>query len=137
VLPPLVRAEYARMVRRAAAADPAGDDEPWHRLRISAKRARYAAEACVPVIGIPAEAFAAQVARVTEELGLQQDAAVAASVVLRAARSPRIAAGTGFVLGRLLGECRAEITRSRQAFPDLWAEATAPSYRAWFAEQVR
>jgi hypothetical protein len=92
---------------------------------------------CVPVIGIPAEAFAAQLTRVTEELGMQQDAAVAGEVVLRAAQSPRIATSTGFVLGRLLGECRAEIARSRRSFPELWTSATAPSYRAWFAEEVR
>ena len=137
VLPPLVREEFAQVVKRAAAVDQQGPDEAWHRLRISAKRARYAAEVCVPVIGIPAEAFAAQLGRLTEELGQQQDAAVAGDVVLRAAQSPRIATSTGFVLGRLLGESRAEIARSRRAFPDLWTSVTAPSYRAWFAEEVR
>lgn len=149
-LPPLVRAAYARTVKRAEAVLPArpavdasvqesaeADDEAWHRLRIAAKRARYAAEVCVPVVGIPAEAFAAQMTRITEELGLQQDAAVAGQVVERAARSPRIASSTGFVLGRLLGEARAEIARSRRSFPLLWEAATAPSYRAWFAEEVR
>ncbi len=137
VLPPLVRAEFAHVVRRASSVDPQGEDEPWHKLRISAKRARYAAEVCVPLIGIPAEAFAAQLTRLTDELGQQQDAAVAGEVVLRAAQSPRIATSTGFVLGRLLGECRAEIARSRRTFPELWTSTTAPSYRAWFAEEVR
>jgi CHAD domain-containing protein len=136
-LPPLVRAEFAQVVKRAAAVDQQGPDEAWHRLRIAGKRTRYAAEVCVPVIGIPAEAFAAQLGRITEELGQQQDAAVAGDVVLRAAQSPRIATSTGFVLGRLLGESRAEIARSRRSFPDLWTSATAPSYRAWFAEEVR
>ena len=137
VLPPLVREEFAQAVKRATTVQTQGPDEVWHKLRISAKRARYAAEVCVPVIGIPAEAFAAQLGRVAEELGLQQDAAVAGDVVLRAAQSPRIATSTGFVLGRLLGESRAEIARSRRSFADLWASATAPSYRAWFAEEVR
>jgi CHAD domain-containing protein len=137
VLPPLVRAEFELVVRRSASIDQQSPDEPWHRLRIAVKRARYAAEVCVPVIGIPAEAFAAQLGRVAEELGSQQDAAVAGDVVLRAAQSPRIATSTGFVLGRLLGESRAEIARSRKAFPELWTSATAPSYRAWFAEEVR
>jgi len=137
VLPPLVREEFTQVVKRSAAVDQQGPDEAWHRLRIAAKRARYAAEVCVPVIGIPAEAFAAQMGRITEELGQQQDAAVAGDVVLRAAQSPRIATSTGFVLGRLLGESRAEIARSRRSFPELWTSATAPSYRAWFAEEVR
>jgi CHAD domain-containing protein len=137
VLPPLVRAEFAQAARRSGTVGQQGPDEPWHRLRISAKRTRYAAEVCVPVIGIPAEAFAAQLGRLTEELGRQQDAAVAGETVLRAAQSPRIATSTGFVLGRLLGEARAEIVRSRRSFPELWTSATAPSYRAWFAEEVR
>ena len=136
-LPRLVRTEFAQLVKRSAAVKQQGPDEAWHRLRISAKRARYAAEVCVPVIGIPAEAFAAQLSRITEELGQQQDAAVAGEVVLRAAQSPRIATSTGFVLGRLLGESRAEIARSRRSFPELWTAATLPSYRAWFAEEVR
>jgi CHAD domain-containing protein len=137
VLPPLVRAEFEHVARRSATVDHKSPDEPWHRLRIAAKRTRYAAEVCVPVIGIPAEAFAAQLGRITDELGTQQDAAVAGEIVLRAAQSPRIATSTGFALGRLLGESRAEIGRSRRAFPELWTSATAPSYRAWFAEEVR
>jgi CHAD domain-containing protein len=115
---------------KSALADDA-TDELWHRLRIAAKRCRYAAEVCVPVAGPPATELAEAMTVITEELGLQQDAAVASSVLLRAARTPRIAAPTGFVLGRLLGDARAGILRSRLAFPAQWAQAADPALRAW------
>lgn len=143
VLYPLVAQSFALVERRVAALpDPrrqnprsalADDatDELWHRLRIAAKRARYAAEVCVPVAGPSASQFAGQMTLITEDLGVQQDAAVASAVLLRAARTPRIAAPTGFVLGRLLGDARAGILRARLAFPGLWTDAADPTHRAW------
>jgi CHAD domain-containing protein len=140
---PLVARSFETVERRVAALpDPrkqsaksalADDatDELWHRLRISTKRCRYAAEVCVPVAGRPAEQLAEAMTVITEELGTQQDAAVASSVLLRAARTPRIAAPTGFVLGRLLGDARASMLRSRLAFPAQWAQAADPALRAW------
>lgn len=106
-------------------------DELWHKLRIAAKRCRYAAEVCVPVAGQSAAELAEAMTDVTEELGTQQDATVASAVLLRAARTPRIAAPTGFVLGRLLGEARAGILRSRLAFPVLWTQVADPARRTW------
>jgi hypothetical protein len=58
--PPLVAKAWRRLrkaVRRAGATPP---DEALHRIRIRAKRARYAAEAVKPVLGKPARAFATQ-----------------------------------------------------------------------------
>jgi CHAD domain-containing protein len=146
VLYPLVVQSFAQVERRVAALpDPrkqnarsafADDatDELWHRLRIAAKRARYAAEVCVPVAGQPATDFAVCMERITEDLGTQQDATVASAVLLRAARTPRIAAPTGFVLGRLLGDARAGILRARLAFPNLWTDAADPAHRAWLGK---
>jgi CHAD domain-containing protein len=146
VLYPLVVQSYAQVERRVAALpdprkqDPRSaftddaTDELWHRLRIAAKRARYAAEVCIPVAGQPAADFAGCMERITEDLGTQQDATVASVVLLRAARTPRIAAPTGFVLGRLLGDARAGILRARLAFPSLWTDAADPAHRAWLGK---
>jgi CHAD domain-containing protein len=140
---PLVVQSFAQVERRVAALpDPRRQnprstlpddttDELWHRLRIAAKRARYAAEVCIPVGGQASADFAAAMERITEDLGTQQDATVASAVLLRAARTPRIAAPTGFVLGRLLGDARAGILRARLAFPTLWTDAADPTLRAW------
>lgn len=106
-------------------------DELWHKLRIAAKRCRYASEVCLPIAGQPAGELADAMTLITEELGTQQDAAVASTVLLRAARTPRIAAPTGFILGRLLGEARAGILRSRLAFPPLWSQVSDPALRTW------
>ena len=145
MLYPLVAQTFAAVERRVAALpDPRNrsaremltddpSDELWHRLRIAAKRCRYAAEVCVPVAGQPATGLADAMALITEELGAQQDASVASDVLMRAARTPRIAAPTGFVLGRLLGEARASILRSRIAFPALWRQAADPALRTWLA----
>jgi CHAD domain-containing protein len=143
VLIPLVAESFATVARRVAALpDPRAQsaraaladeatDLTWHRLRIAAKRCRYAAEVCVPIGGRAASAFAEQMTRITEELGTQQDATLVSAVLLRAADTPRIAAPTGFVLGRLLGDARAGVLRSRLAFPGLWKQAADPAHRAW------
>ena len=111
--------------------DEEAEDEIWHRLRISAKRARYAAEVCAPLAGPAATGLADQLTRLTEALGRQQDAAMASAVLSRAARTPRIVAPTAFALGRLLGAQRARIARDRTAFPALWAQVSEPEHRAW------
>jgi len=107
------------------------DDESWHRLRIGAKRARYAAEVCVPLAGPAAQSLAEQLTRLTEALGQQQDAAMASAVLARAAQTPRIVAPTAFALGRLLGAQRAQIARARWAFPGLWDQVSRPEHRSW------
>ncbi|HEY3868524.1 MAG TPA: CHAD domain-containing protein [Actinocrinis sp.] len=123
----------ARAALKAAGGDEQ-TDEMWHRLRIAAKRCRYAAEVCIPAAGADASGFARQMTEVTEQLGSQQDAIVASALLLRAARTPRIAAPTGFVLGRLLGDCRVEVLRSRLAFPALWSQVADSGYRAWLEQ---
>ena len=111
--------------------DERAEDEIWHRLRISAKRGRYAAEVCAPLVGAPAAGLAEQLTRLTEALGRQQDAAMASAVLSRAAQTPRIVAPTAFALGRLLGAQRAQIARARWSFPALWAQVAEPEHRAW------
>ncbi|HEX2118643.1 MAG TPA: CYTH and CHAD domain-containing protein, partial [Acidimicrobiales bacterium] len=77
VVPPLVAKPW-RKLRRTV--DALGDDpapEDLHRVRIRAKRARYAAEAAAPVVGKKAAAFAGAMAKVQTVLGDHQDAMVA------------------------------------------------------------
>ena len=64
-----------RKAVEALGADP--PDADLHRVRILAKRTRYAAEAAAPRSGKPAAAFAAAVADLQEVLGDHQDAVVA------------------------------------------------------------
>ncbi len=78
-----------RKLRKAV--DALGDDpsdHELHRVRIRAKRARYASEAVAPVFGKRAREFARAMAAVQDVLGEHQDAVVA-SEWLRAARDRR------------------------------------------------
>src|SRR5690606_14724630 len=91
-LPPLVARAWRRLdtaARHVLAEEeirPAGaPDEDWHRTRIRAKRARYAAEAVAPVLGKDAKRLAKRLSRVTDLLGDHQDAVHAATVAERLA----------------------------------------------------
>lgn len=129
VLPTLVRKPWRRL-RMAVAALPsplaAGDDQ-LHRIRILAKRARYAAEAAAPVAGKDAERFAKAVTAVQTLLGEHQDSVVAATFLRSAARAARRA----FVAGQLHEIERAAQVRVREAFGATWRAAKARPLREW------
>ena len=134
VLPAVVTAAYENLLRRAAALpdplsveDQSADDQ-WFAVYQAAETALYAAELCRPAeVSVPGRDAADLVhglTRVTEALRDQQDAVLAAACVHRAADTPRIAATTGYVLGRLHEEQRLAVLRSRCAAP--LGELTAP-----------
>jgi CHAD domain-containing protein len=97
-----------------------------HRVRILAKRARYAAEAVLPVFGKRARAFARAMAAVQDVLGEHQDAVVAGEW-LRAH-----ATGTGaFVAGELVAIERRAGEDARDEWPRVWASARRKKLRRW------
>jgi CHAD domain-containing protein len=141
-LPELVAAAWRRLARRAdrvaraLARDPAEpDDAKLHRVRILAKRARYAAEAATGALGQSrgraAARFARRLATIQGLLGEHQD-------VIGVMRELRDAVGAGgsdprlaFAAGRLLEREAAAAARARVAFPGLWAEVRRPRLRRW------
>ena len=88
-----------------------------HRIRIVAKRCRYAAELAEPVIGKPARELAAAVTRIQDVLGEHQDAVIADAWLAKAA--PECSPPEAYALGML-----AEIERN------LSVRARAESYTA-------
>ncbi|MGA4540800.1 CHAD domain-containing protein [Uniformispora flossi] len=98
------------------------DDHAWHRVRILGKRARYAADLCVPEFGAPAKRLAKRMKAVTESLGTHQDAALAAAVARDLAASPRLGGAAAFVLGELHVLQRFAIAEARYTFATLWPE---------------
>jgi CHAD domain-containing protein len=144
VVPALVDGAWSKLATEATRllADerkrPGGaPDEEWHRARISAKKARYAAEAAAPVFGPDAAAFAKQLAQVTEVLGEHQDAAVASDRVVALAGDEGVTPEAAFALGALLAVERdaAEDTRSRFAL--LWPEVRKRRWRRWLGAGER
>jgi CHAD domain-containing protein len=130
---PLVAAAWAKLARAGRRLRPGGDDHRWHRVRILAKRARYAGEAAEPAVGKPARRLAAAAESIQDLLGRHQDAVVAAETLLDIAEhhpdDPRLV----LTCGRLVERERAEVRAVRADFPEAWQEATGPRVTRWLA----
>lgn len=109
-------------------------DEEWHETRITAKRARYAVDACTQVFGEPAAALGKQLSRVTEVLGEHQDGAVAAQTLHQLASSTGVTTGVADILAVLQRAERDAVSASRAAFADIWEQASARRWRLWMEE---
>ncbi len=130
VLPGLVGAAWDHLAGKAGKLREYTPDDIWHRARILAKRARYAAEAATAAIGEPAKVTGKAAASVQELLGDHQDAAVAAERVLA------VAMGTddhvlAITCARLAERERAAVHASRRAFPEVWRAADKKSVTSW------
>lgn len=121
VLPALVVHDWKRL-RRAVRALRQGHPDPhdpaWHRARILAKRARYAAQATAPSLGGRARRCAEELSAVTDLLGELHDGVVATQVLQDAADAADGAAG--FALGRLLAVEDAGVDRAAAEFLERW-----------------
>lgn len=111
VLPTTVARAW-RQLRTAAGDLRAGsDDAAWHRTRIRAKRARYAAELATVALGPDRRVRAARTGQ--DLLGEHQDAVVATARLLELGRSdPALA----LVCGQLAERERLAASRARSAF---------------------
>ena len=134
-LPPLLTKAWRRLDRDADRLELDGTDDSWHEVRIAGKRARYAAEALVPVFGDPAKAFAKNLERVTELLGEHQDAVIASDTARRLAGGRRVTGTTGFVLGLLHEAERAAVTATRHELVRVWPEVSRRRHRAWLGNR--
>lgn len=137
ILPAAVRHSYVRTRRRmrAALAEPTGParDVALHAARKAAKRARYAAEAAVPVSGNPARRFAGQMTKVQSVLGEHQDTIVGRRESRSLGIAAHLAGESAFTYGLFYGRdaCRGEglELRARKA----WQRASRRKYRRWLA----
>jgi len=123
----IVARPWKRLRRAVAALSESPPDTDLHRIRIMAKRARYAAEA-VAVVVPAAGVFAKEVARLQTVLGDHHDAVIAEDW-LRAApvRSKREA----FAAGALARLQREQADASRAQWQQAWARASRRQLRAW------
>jgi CHAD domain-containing protein len=125
----VVRAPWKKLARAADALGDSPSDEELHRVRIRAKRCRYAAELTVPAFGKPAKRFANAMANVQDILGEHQDAVVARGWLAKTA--PECPPGEAYALGMLAEVERRAAEEARGAFSDVWAEARRPRLRRW------
>jgi CHAD domain-containing protein len=103
-------------------------DEDLHAVRIRAKRARYAADAAVPVWGSKAKKLASAAADVQTVLGELQDAVVAEDWLRR---SGRASVAQSFLAGQLAAAEQSIMRQSRESFPAVWAKASSAKLRSW------
>jgi CHAD domain-containing protein len=128
-LPTLVRAPWKQL--RAAVAD-AGErptSDALHRIRVGAKRLRYAAEAVATIAGKPAERLAARAEQVQDVLGEHHDAVVAGSW-LRSWASDASADGA-FAAGTIAGMESVAAAKARGEWAKAWRALDRRELRGW------
>jgi len=136
-LPPLVATAWTKLQSKASALAPDSDDADFHRVRIEAKKVRYATEAVGRCLdkkeGRDAASFAASVAEVQGALGDLQVATLAQQVV--AAEAERRPEEPVFALaaGRLLERQRAAARRARRAYFDGWSSLEQSAPTGWMS----
>ncbi len=120
VFPELVDRSFRRLDRQVKRLRLEGPADDWHEARITAKRARYSAEAVSGVFGAPASRLANAISEVTEVLGEHQDACVAQDVLRELASTEGIDGQTGFALGLLHEHEFEEEIHYRLEFQRVW-----------------
>jgi len=128
VMPALVAKPWKKLRKEVRKAGDDPPDEQLHRIRIRAKRARYAAEAVEPVIGKPAEDFADALADIQDVLGDHQDAVVGEAWLREAAAGRRDVA---LVAGELVAAERASAASTRDGWRAVWKAASRKQLRSW------
>jgi CHAD domain-containing protein len=129
VLPELVRPRWRRLRKAVDALGPRPDDDELHRVRILAKRARYAAELAAPVVGDAAADLAAQLAQVQDVLGELHDTVVAEAWLRQAATT--LDHDARFVAGQLAATQRTERAALLGAWPATWAACDRKALTGW------
>ncbi|MGH8894028.1 MAG: CHAD domain-containing protein, partial [Actinomycetes bacterium] len=133
---PRLTARSVRRLRRSASAASAADeaaarDMLLHTVRKDAKRARYAAEVTVPVIGRKADQAARRLKRLQMVLGEHQDSVVARSVLRELGVAAHLAGENGFSFGLLQGLEEARGDDARSGYEKVLAKALRTHPRRW------
>jgi CHAD domain-containing protein len=132
VAPALVGKTWAHLAKTAdrlkAHHSPAAD---YHRVRVLAKRARYAMETVAPAYGKDASRFASRVSEVQDVLGDHQDCVVAAEALHRIARKDELGQEHAFVLGQAVQVLVHREAELRDDFHVLWPKVRRQRHRRW------
>jgi CHAD domain-containing protein len=128
-LPRLAVKPWEHLTRNIAGLPKRPSNEELHRVRILAKRARYAAEAASPVVP-PAGRYAAALADLQGVLGDHQDAVVG-EAWLRSVVRDGCDGGEAFAAGLLVSKERSVARRHRDRWRDVWDAANRKKLRGW------
>jgi CHAD domain-containing protein len=126
-LPALATTPWRRLRSAVRQLPETPTDPELHRIRILAKRARYAAEAVAGVAGPDAASFGRAAAKLQTILGEHQDS-VTAQAWLRAAK---VTGRRAFVAGELIALERLAADAARAKWPQVWDALNRKGLRAW------
>jgi CHAD domain-containing protein len=118
--------DYGRLRKAAKRLGDEPKDQELHRVRIRAKRARYAAEA----VGGESR-FVARAKDVQDVLGEHQDAVVAEERIRELVAQVRGTGRTAVAAGRLIERQRARRAAAQAAWPKAWKRLRAAGDDAW------
>jgi len=137
VVPSAVGRCYRRSRRRmqAAALQPPGSarDAALHEARKAAKRARYAAEAAIPVGGNQARQLAGQLQNVQSVLGDHHDTVVGRQLSRRLGIAAQLAGESAFTYGVFYERDVCSGARTDAQAQQAWQHASRRRYRSWLS----
>ncbi len=128
-VPAMVKPGWRSLRQRVDAAGPQPSAAELHRIRIRAKRLRYASEAARPVIGKPAHRMAKDAEALQELLGEFHDAASTEGWLRCEARTGT--AETSFAAGVLVGRQQHRQETLRDRWRAAWDRLARPKRRRW------
>ena len=126
VIPALARRDWKQLRKGIAGLPDQPDDPELHRIRILAKRVRYAAEAAEPIAGKVATRSADAAAALQDVLGDHQDSVTAQQWLREAGKGPR-----AFVAGELTALERETAAHDRVAWHNVWKKLDRKRLRRW------
>ena len=119
---------WRRLASAVEALGPDPSDAELHKVRILAKRCRYAAEAVAPIVGPVASRFAEAVEEVQTVLGDHHDSVVAESWLRHAAAAVPFC---GLAAGQLVALERSLRPELRAQWRKSWRAASSKKHRHW------
>jgi triphosphatase len=127
-VPDLIGSRHASVVKAARRAKRSGEAADFHRLRIRAKRLRYSLEFSSELYGGRTRRYTRQLAKLQNQLGLLQDAEVAANRLSDLAMTASLPASTIFVMGGVAEQHRWEVMRLLEQLPHEVSRARGPEW---------
>jgi inorganic triphosphatase YgiF len=126
ILPTLARRDWKKLRKGIAALPDQPADAELHRIRILAKRLRYAAEAAEAIAGKIATRTAESAAALQDVLGDHQDSVTAQQWLRQAGQGAR-----AFVAGELTALERETAAHDRAAWHNVWKKLDRKRLRRW------
>ncbi len=122
--------EFQKLRRAAAKLRGSPTDAEIHRMRIHAKRARYAAELAEPVVGKPARRFVESAKKFQDVVGAHQDTVVAGERI-RGLLERSGSTETAFVAGQLVERATRKRQIARRKLPRAWHLLERRGRKSW------